>query len=343
MFIVSMLAWAKRNKQGSKLKSFARLGVYVAALSGVAFAFAAHNAHAGVAETALNFGRDMMPLKDYLQEPTALTLNGQNMVLATGISDKKAHEILDTYESYCRTSKDAFGQEWSKLVDQDANVKKQVASKFSGSFDMGVYRTEKTTGEGVVLCFMRGAESQKTLIEGLQSFEQTHDLGSLGKLRYAYVTTTKGGHTMVFTAWTDDHFRLDAFMPQEKDGAMQDSAGSDPAGIPRPPHAYRLLAAELRNSPFGAHVYRSASTPEQVREHYDHEMMKDGYAPLGWANDMYDAKAMNRMYLKGGVQIALSTKPDGDGSIVSIGEVGAAPNATAELESSPLNLTGARK
>ncbi|WP_394839384.1 hypothetical protein LVJ94_21085 [Pendulispora rubella] len=337
MFIVTMLAWGK-SKYGSKLRSFCRLGGYMAALMGVAFAFSAHNAHAGVAETALNFGRDMMPLKDYLQEPTALTLNGQNMVLATGISNKKAHDILDAYETYCRTSKESFGQEWSNLIDQDPNVKKQVASKFSGSFDMGVYRTEKATGEGVVLCFMHGSESQKTLLEGLQSFERTHDLGSLGKVRYAYVTTTKGGNSMVFTAWTDDHFRLDAFMAE----GNQDTAGSDPAGIPRPPHAQRLLAAELRNAPFGAHIYRSASTPEQVREHYDHEMMKDGYTPLGWANDMYDAKAMNRMYLKGGAQIALSTKPDGDGSIVSIGEVGA-PNATAELEGPALQLTGARK
>ena len=317
MFSVMLLAWAKNNRM-SKVRAAGRVAAYVGVVAGVAGVFAAHNAHAGVAEGALQLGRDMMPMKEFLQAPTALTLNGENMVLATGTTAKSAHEVLDAYETYCRSSKDSLGQEWSNLANEPGKELK-VSSKLGGSFDMGVYRAEHS-GEGTVMCFMRGSESQKNLAESIREFDRTRDLGALGKMRYAYVRTTEGGKTSVFTAWTDDHFRIDSFMPK----GTADAAGSDPAGLPRPPQAQRMLSAELKGSPFGAHVYRSTATPDQVREYYDGEMAKLGFAPLGWYDESV-APGKNRLYLKDGAQIALSTETDKTGTIVSVGELGASP------------------
>ncbi|HWL85208.1 MAG TPA: hypothetical protein VNO21_05370 [Polyangiaceae bacterium] len=322
MLRVMFMAWAK-SKRASKIRAVGRVAAYCGVVAGVAGLFAAHSAHASVAEGALQFGRDMMPLREYLQEPTPLTLNGQNMVLATGFSTKGAHEILDNYETFCRASKDAQGKDWSNLMNEPLNGPK-AASKLAGVFDMGVYRSEKN-GEGTVMCFMRGSDSQKTLTESLQAFDRTHDLGTLGKMRYAYVKNVEGGRSMVFTAWTDDHFRIDSFIPQ----GTEDTAGSDPVGLPRPPQSQRLLSAELRGSPFGAHVYRSTATPDQVRDYYDGEMMKLGFAPLGWGDEKV-VPGKNRIYLKGSTQIALATKTDGTGTIVSVGELGATPTESSE-------------
>ncbi len=319
MLSVTLLAWSKSSR-GMKVRGVARVGAYLGVVGLVAGVFATHNAHASVAEGSLQFGRDMMELKEYIQAPTAFTLNGEKMVLATGTSDKKAHDILDSYETYCRAAKGSLGKEWSDLAAQPlSSHETKVASKLGGAFDMGVYRVEHD-GEGSVMCFMRSEGTQKNLLTSLQAFEHTHDLGSLGKMRYAYVRALSDGRSMVFTAWTDEHFRLDSFIPNGK----QDAAGTDASGLPRPPESQRLLSAELDGSPFGTHVYRTQKSPDEVRGYYDGEMVKRGFVPLGWYDESIDP-GKNRMYLKDGAQIALSTKTDSAGTLVSIGELAAAP------------------
>ena len=218
MLSVTLLAWSKSSR-GMKVRGVARVGAYLGVVGLVAGVFATHNAHASVAEGSLQFGRDMMELKEYIQAPTAFTLNGEKMVLATGTSDKKAHDILDSYETYCRAAKGSLGKEWSDLAAQPlSSHETKVASKLGGAFDMGVYRVEHD-GEGSVMCFMRSEGTQKNLLTSLQAFEHTHDLGSLGKMRYAYVRALSDGRSMVFTAWTDEHFRLDSFIPNGKQDA----------------------------------------------------------------------------------------------------------------------------
>ncbi|WP_394851271.1 hypothetical protein [Pendulispora rubella] len=312
------MAW--RNSKGlGAARGTIRVAAYVTVLAAAAGVFGAHKAHAGISESTLQLGRDMLPLSEYIKEPTALTLNGEHMTLATGTSKKGVHEVLDSYESFCRTSKDSLGKEWSDLSKQGPEPL-NVKSRLGGSFDMGVYRAEKTD-EGSVLCFMRGQNSSKTMMESLQTFEQTKDLGALGKMRYVYVKDAGGGRVRVFTAWTDDRFRIDSFAPE----GTADAAGTDPAGIPRPPQSQRLLSAQIAGSPFGAHVYRSAASEDQVRAFYDAEMSKAGWTPLGWGENNDIDQAKHRIYMKGGIQIVLANGRDEDGTLVSLGELGARP------------------
>jgi len=313
------------RRRVKRMGGFFRLSAYVGVIGAGFLACGVHHAHAAVAEGTLEIGRDMAPLAEYLREPTPLTMNGEHMVLATGATDKSVHEVLDHFESYCRTGPGSQDAKWGDLTALHAAAPPDVASKITGAFDLGVYRNEKA-GEGAVMCFMRGESSEKTMMESLAAFEQTHDFGSLGKMRYAYVAKGATGGAMVLTAWTDDHFRFDAFDPPDN----ADAPGSDPAGIPRPPQSRRIFAAQIENAPFGAHIYRSSSTPEQVRGFYDDEMAKAGWLPLGWADDAIDP-AKNRIYMKEGLQVALATQTDEEGTLVSVGQAGAQPDEAQGL------------
>jgi len=306
--------------------ALSRVGVYLGVVGLVVGAYGARLAHAAVAEGALQFGRDMAPLAEYLHDPTPLSLNGERMVLATGWTDESVHAVLDHYESYCRTGVGNQGKEWSTLaLPENAKGHLDIA-KLGGSFDMGVYRLERE-GDGAIMCFMRGEGSQRTIVESLTMFDATHDFGALGKMRYAYVVGDKKGKAMVITAWTDDRFRLDAFMPE--DG--KDAPGTDPSGLPRPPRSTRLFAAELESARFGAHIYRSAASPDEVRKYYDAEMTRAGWDAFGWGDDAIDS-GKHRIYTKDGLQIALATQLDEGGTLVSVGETG----AIASEERAPL-------
>ncbi|WP_394850137.1 hypothetical protein LZC95_22100 [Pendulispora brunnea] len=312
------MTW-RRSEKLAPARGTIRVAAYLTVLAAAAGVFCAHKAHAGISETTLQLGRDMMPLSEYIKEPTAMTLNGERMTLGTGTSKKSVHDVLDAYETYCRSSEGSLGKEWADLAAQSPD-KLNVKSRLGGSFDMGVYRSEKTD-EGAVLCFMRGQNSSKTMMESLQMFEQTKDLGSLGKMRYVYVKDAGGGRARVFTAWTDDRFRIDSFAPE----GTADAAGSDPVGIPRPPQSQRLMSAQIAGSPFGAHVYRSAQSEDQVRAFYDAEMSKAGWTPIGWGENNDIDQAKHRIYMKGGIQIVLANGRDEDGTLVSLGELGARP------------------
>ncbi|WP_394829561.1 hypothetical protein [Pendulispora albinea] len=319
MIAIAMTAWRKA-KALAPMRGSLRVAAYVGVVAGVAGLFGVHKAHAGISEGTLHMGRDMLPLAEFLKQPTPMTLNGENIVLAVGSSDKSAHEILNTYESFCRTSDDSLGKEWSNLANQTLGGIPKVETRFGGSFDLGVYRKE-SAGEGALLCFMRGSESSKSLTDSIMKFQESHDLGALGKVRYVYIRPNEDGHSTVFTAWTDDHFRMDAFAPN----GSEDAPGSDPAGIPRPPQSQRLLSAQIATSPFGTHVYRSAASEDQVRDFYDAEMSKAGWMPLGWGDQQLDP-GKHRIYVKEGIQIALANTKDERGTLVSLGELGARPN-----------------
>jgi len=326
---LALFATAKHG-WGRHIAGVLRVSGYALVLGAGLLAFGVHRAHAGISEGALDLGRDMAPLAEYLKEPTPLTMNGEHMVLATAMTDKSVHDVLDRFETYCRTGPGSQGQAWADLGALAANAPVDVASKAGGAFDLSVYRDERAQ-EGSVMCFMRSETSGPTLMESLVTFQKTHDFGSIGKMRYAYVSAGPTGRSMVLTAWTDDHFRLDSFAPPDQG----DAPGSDPAGLPRPVQSRRIFGAALETAPFGAHVYRSSASPDEVRDRFDDDMAKVGWLPLGWGDDAIDP-GKNRIYMKDGLQVALSTQVDEEGTLVSVGEAGAQPGeedgATPESE-----------
>jgi hypothetical protein len=151
-------------------------------------------------------------------------------------------------------------------------------------------------------------------------FQRTHDLGTLGKLRYAYARATPGGQTLVLTAWTEDTFKLDALFP--RDG---DAPGADPPELPRPPQAQRLMSIEVARTPFGAYVYRSSAPPRALTDYYDAKMDAKGWTILDPA-ETTGASGLDHGYMKDGVMFTVSTGRADDGaSIISIGEMAARP------------------
>jgi len=315
-----ILGWLALRKH-SRVQKIVRVAAYATMVSGVAAAVTVHNAHASVGEASLQLGRDLLPLAEYIQEPTAISINGEQIMLSSGHSDKSVNEVLDAYEAYCKSGPESRAADWSKLITgPGADTLK--ASKLG--LDVGTFRRQEGN-QGSVMCFMNGDRSQKTIADSIKAFAQTKDLGKLGKLRYVYVSPGENG-SHVLTAWTDDTFKIDSLIPKDK---KSDAAGTDPIDIPRPPESQRLLAAQVLGTPFGAHIYRSAQTPDAVREFYDGELSKAGWLPIGWYDDKVIA-GKHRLYLKGDVQVALATQAaseqQGGGSVVSVGELGVRPN-----------------
>jgi len=322
-----ILGWLALRKH-SRVQKVVRVAAYATMVSGIAAAVTVHSAHASVGEASMQLGRDLLPLADYIQDATAISINGEHIMLSSSHSDKTVNEVLDAYENYCNASPDSRAADWGKLITgPGADTVK--ASKIG--LDVGTFRRQNGS-QGSVMCFMHGEQSQKTIADSIKAFAQTKDLGKLGKLRYVYVSPDENG-SRVLTAWTDDVFKIDSLVPKDK---HTDAAGADPIDVPRPPEAQRLLAAQVLGTPFGAHIYRSAKGPDAVRDFYDGELSKAGWLPLGWYDDKI-ATGKHRLYMKGDVQVALATQEQsaeqGGGSVVSVGEVGVRPN---DIDTTPV-------
>jgi len=159
----------------------------------------------------------------------------------------------------------------------------------------------------------RGANTPATFAEAATAFQQTYDLGALGKLRYVYARPD-GDKTRVLTLWTEDSFRFDRLFP-----ASGDAPGSDPEVLGAPPGAVRLLSIRIANTPFAVFVYQSTRAPDSIVKHYDDRMASKDWTLL---TPPGGPEAGRRGYVKNGVVFTASAIRDEEGtSLVSIGEM----------------------
>jgi len=307
------------EKRAKMVGGFARAFLVALGLTGAMGVLAFRTARADVGETTTKLGRDLLPLSDLIESGKEVMLNGESIFVSSNVVSEDVASVLDRFESHCLDNAGVIGDAWGKLADLTPNAAKMPEAERARWRKLGTVRAGNNK-EGSVICLARGENSPEDLTTALVEFRRTEDLGSIGKLRYAYATR-RNGQTHVLAAWTESHFRFSSVLAEGK----EDAPGSDSNAIPRPENAKRLLSAGISGTPYAVRVYTSSETGESIRAMYDKEMHERGFKRIGTPEDDW------RGYLRGGVYIGLGTAPKNGTTTVSIAEMGAAPSSPRDI------------
>ena len=283
-------------------KRWARLTAYIGCVSLFVLAALARAVWGAVGDRALEVGSQLVALGDTLGPNYRVHLNGAEVNVASATTELGVSPVLDRFEEECREHAGALAQDFQKLSQA---LGSQTPPILKGAAGLGIIRKEKQGG-GMVACLARdGARATLSLAEALHLFERTNDLSALGHLRYVTAEQRPSGKTHVVSIWTDGPIHVGEMFPGEGD-----APGPDPGDPVRPPHARRLLSANVENAPFGVQVYASSDTADTVFAHYDRDM-----AASGWDRNLgsLDALRNERLYRRGGVDLMVLVKPDPGG------------------------------
>ncbi len=283
-----------------RLRAFARVGTYIAFAFLVLGLLALRSAVGHVSEQALVVGRQLTNLEEFTERSTRLSLNGQNMNIASKAVDLPVEAVLDRYAAMCQDG---------TLVADLAGVPDHGPAP-SRWERLGILR-EMGDNEGFIACIAkRPGQEDRSLLEGLQKFAESQDLGDVGLVRYAYARRTRDGRTLVVTTWTDGSFLVSALM-----AADGDSPGTDPVDAPRPLKSRRFLTAQVEGEPDSVRVYESRASAAEVLDAYDAALPKQGWRRL---DEVAEEAPMSRQYSRGGVDTLVVAAQNGDRAAVTV-------------------------
>jgi hypothetical protein len=240
-------------------------------------------------------------------ELSTIVFNGQKVHVGNSVTDDPPSEVLKRYQAYCDNN--------ASFSDDDASEKEEPfgPEDHPETEKAGTLRVESATpqsGDGAVICFVKGEATKASRDEAFEAFLTTGELGAIGELRYAYARKSDSGRTLVLTAWTDSKFNLLDIVPK---GPDEDVRGDDFPEIPRPGKSVRVLSARAEGTPYAANIYRTSDRPAQVLAFYDGAMQERGWF-------MFDPELTDddggyaRAYMKDAVVLIVTTRVDDDGS-----------------------------
>ncbi len=299
----------------------ARLAVFGCALGSLAIVSATHRAKADVGEAAIALGRDLVPLADVLGRATNVNLNGEHIFMGSVITEEPVKSVLDRFQANCAENPGPFNEILKRLNDVPAE--KRTGELKDPSINGDAFRSE-TANEGTVLCITKGAKSGSTYEKAMTAFGQTRDIGSLGKLRYAYARKTSTGSTAVLSAWTEDSFSIDKLLPP--DGS--EPAGNDDGQVARPPSSKRTINAHIEGTSYGVRLYTTTESQANVVTFYDADMAKKGWARHALADHKDMAPELDpgakgtHLYTKGALQAIVQLVSEDGQTSVAIAELG---------------------
>ena len=302
-----------------------RVVVFGCVLGTLALISATHRAKADVGEAAIALGRDLLPLADVLGRTTNINLNGEHIFMGSVITPEPVKSVLDRFQANCAENPGPFNDIMKRLNDVPAE--KRTGELKDAPINGDAFRTETAT-EGTVLCITKGAKSGTTYEKAMTAFGQTRDIGSLGKLRYAYARKTSTGSTAVLSAWTEDSFNIDKLMPA--DGS--EPAGNDEGQVARPPSSKRTINAHIEGTQYGVRMYTTTESEANVVAFYDVDMAKKGWSRHGLSDKLANGTNMKpeldpaakgtHLYTKGGLQAVVQLASEDGHTSVSICELG---------------------
>lgn len=319
MFYVALYALAAKKFGGARVSGALRVAAYTTAVTVAFGAIGAHKARAAVAEKGLEFGEDMASLASMVKGGNTFRLNDQVIHTSNTDSLEGMKAILDKYETVCRANGGADAPVWKGLPDTTGEPPKD-----GGGLTMMPILREESHGKGMVACFVPDQSrehSERSLQAALQEFQDTGNLGAVGRFRYAYVREGATGCNIT-TVWTDGSFNVKALMPE--DG--QDARGADPTMMKRPEKVSRMFTGTVDGLPYRVYGYRSKEDPKTVIDAYDHQMEGAGW--LSVSNPIFEGMphegSEGRSYIQsdkgvGGVISAIRS-PEGD-TMVGVAEV----------------------
>lgn len=180
-------------------------------------------------------------------EDRVLVINGQRLRLETQTVSEPVADALNAFMESC-PSGSQLGQ---PVMDED---------------------------RGYAICAHPPAGTSSSLTDRLEAFQETSDIGQLGRLEYAYATSFgDGGKTSILRLASTDRFEIDELIPP--DG--RDVMGADPIDFPRPPDGPRVLHSFEEGLPYALYVYgRSQRSPAELAQWYRNEVDRETWVEL---------------------------------------------------------------
>lgn len=232
-----------------------------------------------VSESLLGAGAQMMMLEDAdrQDEPRALHVNGQVIRFSSGMVSQPMEAVLDRFELQCNRLDgglmETLGDAFAERSDHRA------AERVS---ELEPILREQSETSGFVACIDMGSSNAdlQRMLERFRRFERSRDLADLGELRYVYAEPA-GERTHFVALWTEGSLRFDQLFPE-----TGDAPGEDPADIPRPPGARRVLTAFEEGDPQRATFYLASDLDESgLESFYRRELPASGWTVLDASDD----------------------------------------------------------
>jgi hypothetical protein len=252
-----------------------RVGAYLGVLSlGLSCLWVARVA-AEVEDVSLALGaRLALELGDVVGEPQALTVNGQQVWIASKTTPLSVKEVLDRFDAHCVEASRALSTALDALEEQPPAAPELRTL----AYDRLLIRRGELEGAGgqlVCLAATERLEGFEDLGRRLNTLLTTGALGALGELRYVRAQPRSEGGSHVVTVWSAGSFNLFEALPGDAD-----VPGGDAERAPRPPDAVRTLSARVPGRGYAVYSYISRLSSAELSRFYHTEMPRLGWQPL---------------------------------------------------------------
>jgi hypothetical protein len=205
------------------------------------------NSLAAASGYALGLAERADELAERLPSPIKrIELNGQPMLVTTGLKQGDVKSVLDDFAVLCRRPKE------------------------SARRGMALLRQTRVD-RGIQGCFL---PAQGRL--AWQEFARTRDLETVGHVAMLYARQTKENRVHVLLIETQPPFHLLDMFP-----ARGDAPGSDSPHVPRPSQARRILSGvAVGGAPYAVRLYETSSSMTASLQEMQGGMIARGYAQL---------------------------------------------------------------
>ncbi|MET0342872.1 MAG: hypothetical protein ABW252_17835 [Polyangiales bacterium] len=294
----------------------ARVGVYLAVLTGVACVVASRQASAALSERSLAIGRRLDAFQELSGPLTEVSWNGEVLAVSTTLIEQPVDRVLARFVALCDGA--------------SGDVARALAERLGGGGGathllqrMLVMRDLHADGTGAAVCFAGlGDDGLAGLVERARRFTETLDTSSLGALRYTYLRKVNDQRTQVILVTAEQGLHLTRLAP--RDG--HDAPGDDIAGV-RPLGAVRLLSAHAKGTQHGLSAYRAQHSPDAALADVGDKLRAQGFAlraaptpALEPSGRPATESVRTAAYVRDALAFVVTSQPDPDtqGSLVSI-------------------------
>jgi hypothetical protein len=265
-----------------------RVSAFVSVALVIVLLFNLHQARGQVGEQLLSMGRELGPLRDLLHGTQSARINGENMFLASTVSEQPLTEVLNRFEQHCLERTGGLRESFASLPDA---AREQVSRKAPAAwrFRHGILREEKDT-EGMVVCVARsGQAGLKAWVMDLRRFLSDGELSHLGELRYVYAQRTETGRTHVLSTFTRGAFNLYRAI-----GQREPASDARLEAVPLPPHVQRPMTFSVDGMPYAAQLFQVPGKPEDVTSYYLETLPRLGWTRVMGPGELYSSTVFSR-------------------------------------------------
>lgn len=308
----------------SRVVPWLRVASYLAVVNAIALLLVARSVLASIDQRALIAGHELEQLREFVDRPTLVRLNGQDMVISSVTTSAPVSDVLDRFAADCDANSGGLARDIAALPERARSV---LPASYAAHF--GVLRAMSGDAEGASACLAHPDDrGLRAFADHAKTFLATGDASGFGRLQYVFARKTAHGSHVVLV-WSTGPIQPLAMVPDEGD-----APGSDgPDGV-RPPSAVRLVSAVVSDAPYALGIYESAESGLKVLSHYDETMAAHGwtlqaiYAQPG-ASPASSTSGPSRAYTKDGAATILYTEAQGPRTLVAIVEMGTRGVVTA--------------